>query len=204
MRRRLCWARGCVGPPSTLPTTAVSLSWCCHGDGQWVNWQPKCCSPHHPLHPLLPPGAGAAAVAAAGSGEREASESHRVPGGHPPTHHAAHLGIAHSLNPAAAQRLPTGLESVGGHSTAQLVQVDEEEGACGQRPSAVSRDPPLQPTSPPVLLTRVPQLPADHLVHQQGLPNHLGALSLLERLSDEEEVSEEEAVNIHLRAITGP
>lgn len=58
--------------------------------------------------------------------------------------------------------------------------------------------------SPPGLLTWVLQLPTDDLVHQQGLPDHLGALSLLDRLGDEEEVGEEEAVDIHLGARARP
>lgn len=113
---------------------------------------------------------------------------------HPPVH--PHLGIAHCLNPAAAQ-LPTALEGVGGHGTAQLIQVDKEEGACGQGLLAVSRDLPVAPLTPSAL-TWVSELPANNSVHQQGLPDHLGALSLLEGLGDEEEVGEEEAVDIHL------
>lgn len=56
--------------------------------------------------------------------------------------------------------------------------------------------PPPPPT--PVPLTWVLQLPADNFVHQQGLSDNLGALSLLDGLRDEEEVSEEEAVDVHL------
>lgn len=122
----------------------------------------------------------------------------RVP--HPPV--CPHLGIAHGLNPAAAQR-PTGLEGVGGHSTPQLIQVDEEEGACGQGLSAVSRDLPLVSLTA-TALTWVSELPANHSVHQQGLPDHLGALSLLEGLGDEEEVGEKEAVDVHLGVRVGP
>lgn len=113
-----------------------------------------------------------------------------------------HLGIAHCLDPAAAQ-LPTGLEGVGGHSAPQLVQVDEEKGACGQGLSAVSRGLPVVPLMPSAL-TWVSELPANNSVHQQGLPDHLGALSLLERLGDEEEISEEEAVDVHLRVRVWP
>lgn len=128
-----------------------------------------------------------------------AQGTHRSPK-NPPT--CPHLGIAHCLDPAAAQ-LPTGLEGVGSHSTPQLIQVDEEEEACGQGLSAVSRGLPVVPLTPSAL-TWVPELPANDSVHQQGLPDHLGALSLLEGLGDEEEVGEEEAVDVHLRVRVGP
>lgn len=113
---------------------------------------------------------------------------------HPPM--CPHLGIAHCLDPAAAQ-LPTGLEGVGCHSTPQLIQVDEEEGACGKGLSAVSKDLRVGPLTPSAL-TWVSELSANNSVHQQRLPDHFGALSLLEGLGDEEEVGEEEAIDVHL------
>lgn len=119
--------------------------------------------------------------------------------GHPQVPHppiCPHLGVTHCLDPAAAQ-LPTGLEGVGGHSTAQLIQIDEEEGACGKGLLAVSKNLLVGPLTPSAL-TWVSELSTNNSVHQQGLPDHLGALSLLEGLGDEEEVGEEEAVDVHL------
>ena len=45
----------------------------------------------------------------------------------------SHLGIVDGIHPATAQSLATGLERVGPHSTVELVQVDEEEGAWLER-----------------------------------------------------------------------
>lgn len=88
-----------------------------------------------------------------------------------------YLGIVNSLHPAASLRSAVSLKAVGGDSGAELIEVDQQKGSC------------------------VPQLPADHVLKDQRLPNHLHFLHTLHWFSDQQYIREEETVHIHLRDI---
>lgn len=84
----------------------------------------------------------------------------------------------------------------------EFIQVDEEEGAWSWEDQVSIRalvyGSPLTRNRGPELLTRVPKLPAHNLVHQQRWSDDLGSLGFLHGLGHQEQISEQEAVHIHL------
>lgn len=83
------------------------------------------------------------------------------------------------LNPAAALSATVGLKAIGGHCTAKLIEVDKEEASW------------------------VFQLSAHYVMDDERLPDHLHFLHTLHRLSNQQNVSEQETVHIHLSETGG-
>lgn len=83
------------------------------------------------------------------------------------------------LNPAAALSATVGLKAVRGHGTAKLIEVDKEEASW------------------------VFQLSAHHVMDDERLPDHLHFLHTLHRLGNQQNVSEQETVHIHLSEAEG-
>lgn len=83
------------------------------------------------------------------------------------------------LHPAATLSATVGLKAVRSHGATKLIEVDEQE-------------------APWVL-----QLPAHYVTDDEGLPDNLHFFHTLHRLSDQQNISEEETVHIHLSETGG-
>lgn len=91
----------------------------------------------------------------------------------------AYLCVEDGLHPAATLSATVGLKAVRRHGATELIEVDEQE-------------------APGVL-----QLPAHHVTDDKGLPDNFHFFHALHRLTDQQNVSEEETVHIHLSETEG-
>lgn len=113
----------------------------------------------------------------------------------------SNLHVADCIDPASPLGGAVGLESVGCHCVLKLIEVDEDEGPCGEggREQSLIRGVLAGWRSEASTLTWIFELPADDVVDEERLPDDFDFLHLLHRFGDEQQVGKQDTVDVHLR-----